>query len=69
MELTPENAKGFTTLHPRCGTSFLLIVMLISIIVFSCMDFILPVPVNGIPAVFHSRYDSDGTGFLFHPGC
>ena len=51
MELTPENAKGFTTLHPRCGTSFLLIVMLISIIVFSCMDFILPVPVNGIERV------------------
>lgn len=44
MELTPENAKTFTTLHPRCGTSFLLIVMLISIIVFSCMDFLLPVP-------------------------
>lgn len=44
LELTPENAKKFTTLHPRCGTSFLLIVMLISIIVFSCMDFILPVP-------------------------
>ncbi len=32
LELTPENAKKFTTLHPRCGTSFLLIVMLISII-------------------------------------
>ena len=46
LELTPENAKKFTTLHPRCGTSFLLIVMLISIIVFSCMDFILPVPKN-----------------------
>lgn len=44
LELTPENAKKFTTLHPRCGTSFLLIVMLISIIVFSCMDFILLVP-------------------------
>ena len=44
LELTPENAKNFTTLHPRCGTSFLLIVMLISIIVFSCMDFILPIP-------------------------
>lgn len=44
LDLTPENAKKFTTLHPRCGTSFLLIVMLISIIVFSCMDFILPVP-------------------------
>lgn len=44
MELTPENAKKFTTLHPRCGTSFLFIVMFIAIIVFSVIDFILPVP-------------------------
>lgn len=43
-ELTPENAKEFTTLHPRCGTSFLLIVMLVAIIVFSSIDFLLPVP-------------------------
>lgn len=43
-ELTAENAEKYTTLHPRCGTSFLLIVMLTAIIVFSIMDFILPVP-------------------------
>ncbi len=34
-ELTPENAKKHSRLHPRCGTSFLLIVMVISIIFFS----------------------------------
>lgn len=34
-ELTVENAKTFTTLHPRCGTSFLIIVLSISIIVAS----------------------------------
>ncbi len=34
-ELTVENARKFTRLHPRCGTSFLLIVMVISIILFS----------------------------------
>lgn len=44
LELTPENAKKFTTLHPRCGTSFLLIVMFITIIVFSTIDFIFPTP-------------------------
>lgn len=44
LELTPENAKKFTTLHPRCGTSFLLIVMFIAIIVFSTIDFIFPTP-------------------------
>lgn len=34
-DLTPENVEGYSTLHPRCGTSFLLIVMMISIVVFS----------------------------------
>ena len=34
-ELTVENARKFTRLHPRCGTSFLLFVMIISIILFS----------------------------------
>ncbi len=33
-KLTVENAQQFTTLHPRCGTSFLFIVMAISILVF-----------------------------------
>ena len=32
---TVENAKKFTTLHPRCGTNFLFIVMATSIILFS----------------------------------
>ncbi len=44
MELTPENAKKYTTLHPRCGTSFLLIVMFCSILTFMLLDFILPTP-------------------------
>lgn len=35
MELTVENVKSFTTLHPRCGTSFLIIVLAVSIVVFS----------------------------------
>ena len=30
LPLTPKNAQQFTTLHPRCGTAFLLIVMLIA---------------------------------------
>lgn len=33
--LTPENAARHTRLHPRCGTSFLFIVMIISIFVFA----------------------------------
>ena len=34
LPLTPENARQFTTLHPRCGTAFMLIVMVISMILF-----------------------------------
>ena len=32
LPLTPENAAPFTTLHPRCGTAFLLIVFTISVL-------------------------------------
>jgi uncharacterized protein YqhQ len=35
IELTPENAEKFGRLHPRCGTNFLFLVMIVSIITFS----------------------------------
>ena len=38
LELTPENAKQFSTLHPRCGTSFLLITMIIAILAGAVVD-------------------------------
>ncbi|MFT8315236.1 MAG: DUF1385 domain-containing protein [Clostridium sp.] len=34
-ELTPENASKYSRFHPRCGTNFLFLVMIISIFVFS----------------------------------
>ncbi len=34
-ELTPDRAKLYSRLHPRCGTSFLLIVMIMAIFVFA----------------------------------
>jgi uncharacterized protein YqhQ len=37
--LTPENAQGYSTLHPRCGTSFLLLVFVISIILFTMVGY------------------------------
>lgn len=37
-ELTVKNARKYSTLHPRCGTSFLLVVMVISIFVFSLLN-------------------------------
>jgi uncharacterized protein YqhQ len=37
LELTPSNAQRFSRLHPRCGTSFLLVVMIVSIFVFGAV--------------------------------
>lgn len=34
-ELTPASVARYSTLHPRCGTGFLLVVMVVSILVFS----------------------------------
>lgn len=36
-ELTVENVQKYKTLHPRCGTSYLLLVMVISILLFSLL--------------------------------
>ncbi len=35
VALTPENAQRFSRLHPRCGTSFLLVVMIVAVVVFA----------------------------------
>ena len=35
LPLTPANATRFSRLHPRCGTSFLLVVMIVAIFVFA----------------------------------
>lgn len=35
LPLTPGNAAQFSRLHPRCGTSFMLIVMIVSVVVFA----------------------------------
>ncbi len=37
LELTPGNCRPFETLHPRCGTSFLMFVMVISLLLFSLL--------------------------------
>ena len=37
-ELTVENMRRFTTLHPRCGTSFLLLVGIVCILLFAVVD-------------------------------
>jgi uncharacterized protein YqhQ len=55
-QLTPENAQRHSRLHPRCGTSFLLIVMVIAILVFAPIGvpawyILLPTRVVGIPLI------------------
>ncbi len=35
LELTPDNADMFYTLHPRCGTSFMVFVLIVSLLLFS----------------------------------
>lgn len=46
LDLTVENAKKFTTLHPRCGTSFIFFLILISIILFSAVFTLIPIGTN-----------------------
>ena len=41
LELTPENAKKCTRVHNRCGTTFIVFVMVISILAFACFESIL----------------------------
>jgi len=44
QDLTIQNVKDFSTRHPRCGTSFILFVMIVSILIFSLL---------GRPDFFH----------------
>jgi uncharacterized protein YqhQ len=56
LELTPENAQRFSRLHPRCGTSFLLIVMIVAIFVFAPIGlpawyFLVATRIVGVPLI------------------
>ena len=46
LALTPENARSFPRLHVRCGTAFLIMVMVIAIVVYTI------VPVNALIAAW-----------------
>jgi len=47
-ELSVENARAFGTRHPRCGTSFLMIVLILSIILFSLLKGIDSILLNAL---------------------
>lgn len=51
LELTVENVRNQTRLHPRCGTSFLLVVMVISILVFSIASSLMLTLIPGLEAM------------------
>jgi uncharacterized protein YqhQ len=51
-ELTLENMRPYTTLHPRCGTSFLLLVALVCIFLFSIIDALIMRYIGPYPGVF-----------------
>ena len=48
MELTVENVKKCTRFHPRCGTSFMFVMLILSIIVISILSFFVPDEVKKI---------------------
>ena len=51
LPLTVENVRNQTRLHPRCGTSFLLVIMVISILIFSVASSLLLKLVPGLAAM------------------
>ncbi len=81
-ELTVENARRYARFHPRCGTSFLLIVMVVSILVFSFVTWrtlllrivlkllLLPVVVGISYEIikFAGRHDTSVMRFVLAPG-
>ncbi|RKX24401.1 MAG: DUF1385 domain-containing protein [Candidatus Zixiibacteriota bacterium] len=51
VELTPENARTHTRFHPRCGTSFILIVALLAILIYSISDSIFAIVMGYAPGL------------------
>ena len=51
LSLTVDNVRQQTRMHPRCGTSFLLVVMILSILIFSAASSLLLTLVPGLAAM------------------
>lgn len=49
LELTPENARSFPRLHVRCGTAFLIMVMVIAILVYTVFPLNAIIGAWGVP--------------------
>ena len=62
LALTPEHAQRFSRLHPRCGTSFLLVVMVVAIFVFAPLGlpawyWLIATRILGVPLVAGLSYE------------
>jgi uncharacterized protein YqhQ len=51
VELTVQNAKRYSCIHPRCGTSFLLAVIVLSILIFSLIPGNWPLWAKGLSRI------------------
>lgn len=81
-DLTPERAKNYVRFHPRCGTSFILIVLIIGIFIFSFVTWktlwlrivlkiiLLPLVIGVSYEIikFAGRHDNSFMRFLLAPG-
>jgi len=63
-ELQVPRIQQFSTIHPRCGTSFMFLVFMISILVFSITDTLVSIYILGKPVPFFIRF---GYHFLLIP--
>jgi uncharacterized protein YqhQ len=62
--LTVENARAKTTLHPRCGTTFLVMVAIVSILVFTAVGGFLPKIATGKPILDNVLFFLEKLPFL-----
>jgi uncharacterized protein YqhQ len=51
-ELSIENARKYSTHHPRCGTSFLLIVVILAVLLFAIADTIVGITIGHTPTLW-----------------
>jgi len=63
LPLEVKSTYGFTTYHPRCGTSFILIVALLAILTYSVSDTVFAVVIGHPPGLFERFF----THLLFLP--
>jgi uncharacterized protein YqhQ len=62
--LTVESARAKTTLHPRCGTTFLVMVALVSMLVFAAVGMLLPRIHTGSPLADNAIFFLEKLPFL-----